>query len=585
MLLCTSPSRAQTIEGALMPGPVIEGHIKVEDKCAECHVRFDRAAQDALCVNCHSHKEIGADLREKRGFHGRIKPQACRSCHTDHKGRDAKIVVIDEKTFDHKISDYELRGAHIKVVCRDCHVAKKKYREAPGNCIDCHRKDDEKKGHKGGLGNKCADCHDENKWKETKFDHDKTKFALRGGHADPKVKCLDCHKDNNYKDAPRTCIGCHKADDNKSHKGLYGEKCETCHGVVDWKKSTFNHDVDTKFVLRDKHRAEKCAGCHKGHLYKDKLSTACIDCHKKDDKHNGTLGKECGACHNERDWKESPRFDHDKTKFQLRGAHADPKLKCAECHKDQKSYRNTPTDCYSCHKKDDKHENTLGEKCGDCHTDRNWKKDLRFDHDKTKFALRGGHSDPKVKCVDCHKDQKSFRKTPIDCYACHKKDDKHEGQLDRRCETCHNDRKWTQTTFDHGQSRFPLTGRHIKAPCKDCHKTLRYKDAKLECYACHKKDDKHKLKFGLRCETCHNTRDWLIWDFNHDKRTEYKLDGAHTKVACETCHAVPAPTGKAAAPLGKNCFSCHRADDVHDGAFGMRCENCHQTSNWKKVRR
>jgi len=568
-----------------MPGPVIQGHVKVENECSECHVRFDRAAQDALCTKCHSHKEIGNDLREKRGFHGRIKPQACRACHTDHKGRAAKIVEIDEKTFNHKLTDYELRGAHAKVVCRDCHIPNKKYREAPGNCIDCHRKDDEKKGHKGGLGTKCADCHDEKNWKETRFDHDKTKFQLRGRHADPKVKCTDCHLDNKYKDTPRTCIACHKKDDDKSHKGLYGEKCETCHGVADWKKTTFNHDTDTKFVLRDKHRTEKCASCHKGHLYKDKLATECIACHKKDDKHNGTLGKECGACHNERDWKESPKFDHDKTKFQLRGAHADPKLKCTECHKDPKSFRNTPTDCYACHKKDDKHESTLGEKCADCHTDRDWKKATRFDHDKTKFALRGGHADPKIRCADCHKDVKSFRKTPIECYACHKKDDKHEGQLDKRCESCHKDRKWTETTFDHSQSRFPLTGRHIKAPCKDCHKSLRYKDAKVECYECHKKDDKHKLKFGLKCESCHTTRDWVIWDFDHDKRSDYKLDGAHKKVACESCHRVPAPAGKAIASLGMTCFTCHRVDDVHDGAFGMRCENCHQTSDWKKVRR
>ena len=575
------PGAAQTFESVLSPGKVIQGHAKYEDDCRKCHVPFDRSGQDGLCMDCH--KEVGADVRQKLGFHGRIKQQTCRSCHTDHRGRDVRIADFDQKKFDHVLSDYELRGAHLKVECAKCHVANKRWREAPSDCVSCHKKDD---SHKGALGTKCEDCHGEVKWKETRFDHGKTRFALAGKHAD--AKCDACHKNSQgeykYKDLTRTCIACHKADDNKSHKGQYGEKCESCHTDRDWKKTIFNHDLDTKFALRGKHRSAKCDSCHKGHLYKEKLATACLDCHKKDDKHNGTLGKECGTCHTERDWKEPAKFDHDKTKFPLRDAHADPKVKCTACHKDQKSFRNTPTDCYACHKKDDKHEGTLGEKCADCHGERDWKVS-RFDHDKkTKFALRGAHGAPKVKCADCHKDPKSYRKTPTECYACHKKDDKHEGQLDRACDKCHTDRDWKVPNYDHSRTRFPLTGRHIKAVCKDCHETPRYKDAKTECYSCHKKDDKHKLRFGLKCESCHNTRDWTIWDFDHDRRSEFKLEGAHRKLGCETCHQRPAPTGKPIAAVARTCVGCHRIDDVHDGSFGAQCERCHTSVNWKQVR-
>ena len=196
--------------------------------------------------------------------------------------------------------------------------------------------------------------------------------------------------------------------------------------------------------------------------------------------------KKCGACHTERDWKEKGKFDHDKTSFPLLGKHIT--TKCDACHK-TKDYKEAPKDCYGCHKKDDKHEGTLGEKCESCHGERDWKTTRgRFDHDKTKFALRGGHAAEKVRCSDCHKDVKSYRKTPMECNACHKKDDKHEGQQGRECEKCHVDKDWkTVPKFDHGLTRFPLLGKHFKVECKDCHKSLRYKDAKIDCLACHEK--------------------------------------------------------------------------------------------------
>lgn len=567
-----APAGAQTLESVLSPGKLIQGHAKYEDDCRSCHVPFDRAGQDRLCMDCH--KEVGQDVRDKRGYHGLMKPQACRSCHTEHRGRDMRIAEFDKATFDHGRTDFALRSAHVKVDCAKCHAPGRPWREAPLDCNGCHRKDDV---HKGSLGVKCADCHNEANWKETtRFDHSKTRFELTGKHAD--VKCADCHKNNRYRETPRTCIGCHKSDDK--HKGQFGEKCESCHGSRDWKTSTFNHDRDTRYVLRGKHRTAKCDSCHKGNLYKEKLGTACFDCHRKDDKHKGTLGNECGKCHTERDWKEPGGFDHDKTKFPLQGAHI--KVECRSCHKST-VFKEAPSTCFGCHKKDDKHENTLGEGCADCHTERDWKA-TRFDHDRTKFRLRGGHAAPKVKCAACHQDQKSYRRTPLDCHACHKKDDKHEGTQGRRCEQCHTDRDWKTTSFDHGRTAFPLTGRHIKVECGKCHETSRYKDAKKECFACHRKDDKHKLTLGERCEACHSARDWKLWEFDHDRQTEYRLEGGHRRVACESCHARPAPAGRKIAPVSKVCFACHRGDDTHDGAFGSVCERCHVVTNWKEIR-
>jgi Cytochrome c7 and related cytochrome c len=198
--------------------------------------------------------------------------------------------------------------------------------------------------------------------------------------------------------------------------------------------------------------------------------------------------------------------------------------------------------------------------------------------------LRNAHGAAKVKCADCHKDAKSYRNVPLTCIGCHRKDDKHEGQLGERCESCHGDRDWKSTGFDHGRTRFALVGRHIAVACNKCHETPRYKDARSECSACHLKDDKHKLRFGTGCEACHNARAWGIWDYDHARRARYPLDGAHRKIDCEACHTRPAPAGKAIAEVGRSCVACHQKSDVHEGSFGPRCEQCHGTDSWRRLR-
>ena len=581
LLLLVAPHlHAQGLESALAPGPVIRGHVKAEEQCASCHVRFDRAAQDGRCAECH--KEVGQDIKSRAGFHGRQKPQACRSCHTDHKGRDVQIAPLDKKSFDHKQTDWVLQGAHAPLDCAKCHTGGKRWAEAPQECNACHRKDDV---HKGSLGAKCADCHTENRWTEAKFDHDTTKFVLKGKHVD--VKCRDCHRAGQpYADAPETCVGCHRADDrDKGHKGRYGDKCESCHDAKSWRGISFNHDTETRYLLRGKHRAVKCDNCHTGTqpnaLYRDKLGNDCLACHKKDDKHKGSLGAECQACHQESNWKETGRFDHDRSRFPLLGKHVD--ADCKACHKTT-NYRDAPSTCIGCHRADDKHERNLGEGCGACHGEKTWKIP-RFDHEVTRFALRGGHAVQAVTCKSCHADLKHYRDTPRDCIGCHKKDDKHEAQLGERCESCHTDLRWRDTPrFDHARARFPLVGSHLPLKCSACHATPRYRDAARDCVGCHRKDDKHKDALGTACESCHNQRAWALVRYDHARQARYPLEGGHARASCAACHRQPAPTGKAIAPVGRECIACHRSDDAHDGGFGPRCDTCHVVTDWKTLR-
>lgn len=569
-------SRAESLETVLMPGKVIEGHADLEGDCKNCHARFKKSAQNALCLDCH--KDVARDVAQKQGHHGRLPEQECRVCHTEHKGRTMNIAPVDEKSFDHKLTDFLLKGGHAgaKVQCRDCHKPKTKFRDAPSDCFACHRKDDT---HKGSLGTQCADCHDETDWKKTRFDHSKTKFPLMGKHRD--VTCKDCHTDPKFKGAPTACVACHKKDDE--HKGRYGTKCESCHSDRDWKTSIFNHDRDTRYPLRGKHLQAKCDSCHTGFLYKEKLKTACVACHKADDDkngHKGRFGDKCQSCHTEKDWGISI-FNHDRdTKYPLRGKHIT--AKCDGCHTGFLYQEKLKSVCVACHKKDDDrngHKGQFGEKCESCHVEKSWKT-TAFNHDRdTKYPLRGKHAE--AKCESCHIGSLFKEKLPTTCIACHEKDDKHRGQEGNKCESCHNERDWKVARINHGLTRFPLLGKHAKVECKECHKTPAFKDAGIACVGCHEKDDKHKYKLGPRCETCHNASSWGSWRFDHDKQTTFRLDGGHKGIACDACHTKPMPRK---VTQSNSCISCHDADDVHNGGFGKLCEQCHVTSSFKKIR-
>jgi hypothetical protein len=562
---------AQSIESVVMPGKLIRGHAEAEADCGKCHVRFNRAAQSPLCLDCH--KDVAADVRAATGYHGRLRDRDCRECHTDHKGRDAVIVVMDAVKFDHRQTDFLLRGAHLKTKCVACHLPGRKYSAALHECNDCHRKDDQ---HKGLLGPKCEKCHTEANWKEARFDHDTTRFPLKFKHVE--AKCRDCHADNRFQNTPRECYGCHRKDDDaKGHHGRFGEKCQSCHNEREWKPSTFNHDRDTRYILRDKHRTARCESCHKKPLYTEKLTTTCVSCHRDDDTHKGNLGSKCESCHNERGWK-TAKFDHDTT-FPLRDKHRT--ARCESCHKDKTFQQKLPLTCIGCHREDDNmkgHKGRYGEKCESCHTEKSWPA-VSFDHARdTKYPLRGKHV--ATKCDSCHTGQIYRDKLDTTCTACHDKDDKHAGQLGRRCETCHAENDWKRATFDHNRSRFPLLGRHARVECKECHATARYHDAKLECVACHVKDDTHKRRLGSQCGSCHNARDWKIWDFNHDK-TRFRLDGAHRKPDCYACHREPV---RDKIRLDLTCMSCHMRDDVHHGNFGAQCDRCHTTAAFRPVK-
>jgi len=560
------------IERLVSPGKLSDAHMEQEKVCSSCHASFNKKAQSQLCRDCH--EEVDADIRLGTGFHGKspdVSGVECKACHTEHEGRNFDIVRLEKTAFDHTLTDFRLDDKHADVDCADCHKADERYAKAPHECVACHREDDP---HFGRLGEDCVSCHSAKGWDDVTFDHGTTSFALLGAHAKVEctachkgqtwkgvgTECVDCHKSDDAHDgsfgadcascheeaswtevrfnhdttgfrlvgkhstikceschdagkpdpAPQTCIGCHRPDD--VHKGRNGTDCKTCHSARGWKQVTFDH-ASTGFALLGRHASAKCESCHTKPVSEWTPSDQCIDCHRRDDEHQGLLGPDCASCHDETGWAQV-RFRHDiDTGFTLFGKHET--AECAACHKAPITEVVPSASCASCHRQDDPHKGQLGDGCGSCHSVDSWTEQVRFDHEFTEFPLLGKHV--LVNCGDCHV-TKAFLDVTSACKDCHGKDDIHKGSLGPDCAACHNPKGWAYWTFDHDtQTSFALTGKHASVACEGCH--VARGDGKFRisgrCVSCHSADDKHRGAFGSTCERCHNTEAFWAVDVRH----------------------------------------------------------------------
>jgi hypothetical protein len=491
-------TRGQGLERLVMPGPLVEGHAELESDCGNCHRAFQKGAQGDLCLACHDHAQIAVDRERRTGFHGRghARETPCSGCHPEHQGRLADIVGLDPQTFPHDATDFALKGRHRTAACAACHPSEKPYRDAPGDCVSCHREDD---AHGGTLGEKCADCHDPDAWKTTRFDHDETRFPLAGKHA--QVACAGCHPTERYEDAPEDCASCHRLND--VHGGDFGQECADCHDPRGWKRISFEHARDTRFPLRGAHARLECASCHRENVFERKPAKDCVGCHRSDDEHKGRFGEKCDSCHTPERWK-AEKFDHDRTEFPLRERHA--QVECTSCHRGIPEQEDLPKKCDGCHAKDDVHAGQQGKNCASCHSESGWKGEVRFEHDLTRFPLLGLHA--VAPCEECHASAR-FQDAETACEKCHRDDDFHEGTLGRACEPCHNPNGWTFWRFDHANTEFPLEGKHADQNCRACHsRPVASVEQSTSCGACHEQDDRHFGSYGRECGRCHSPTAW-----------------------------------------------------------------------------
>lgn len=588
MWVVASLGMVRVARAQISPGPLARPHAGLEGalRCVDCHGGGGKEQMTARCLQCH--KEIAWLVEQNRGYHARQKTQRCASCHPDHAGRDFSLISWpdrDSSRFDHALTGWSLEGRHQQAKCTDCHRAAFRVGNAatlaPGqhaagagwigleqDCASCHRD-----VHRGSLNKDCRTCHDVQRWKPApRFDHARSDYPLTGKHV--AVPCDKCHVQ-----APAPA--------------------DTTQRVVKFKPLAHSD----------------CVACHVD-PHRGRFPGACRDCHVTTGFHVIDRG----------------HFDHDRTRYPLRGRHAS--VACSDCHDAPGVKGKNPpfARCTDCHT--DPHAGTATlagavVDCGSCHTVEGFAVPsfTVAQHRQAKFALEGAHQ--RVSCVRCHLKNPPgvplaqlgraaivMRPAFARCLDCHQ--DQHGGQLATRvdrgeCAACHTVAAWKPSSFtvaDHAKAKFALEGRHADIACAACHSATRtglrplpnagalgdarvmFKLGETDCVACHV--DPHQGRFargGARpvpngCLGCHTARGYRPSTIDvaaHDAYA-FKLEGAHRAVPCVGCHTElqrPPSTSSlvqvrwTGAPLlfttkQQGCRSCH--ESPHGDQFATRAD-------------
>ena len=567
------------------PGPLAAAHGDLEGPalCFRCHARG--GGMTARCLACHT--EIAARRSAGRGLHGRSAGRGeCASCHPDHAGRDFALVRWEgdsAERFDHRLAGWQLSGKHATAACRDCHQPKfqhpasargmrvkdpaRSWLGLDAACLSCHEDP-----HAARFGADCMKCHDTADWHRMRadgFDHEQTRYPLRGAHA--RVACATCHDPQTaWGKTPSfaTCGSCHR-DAHAGQATVTGKiaDCAACHTVEGFRPSSFTVAAHraTRYPLAGRHAEIACERCHARRGPSAALGSSgvvlrpahevCASCHA--DAHGGQLAGRpdhgaCEACHRVQGFVPStlPLSRHASTRLPLDGRHAE--IACGACH----------------------------------------------------GAQRGGLPVP-AGAAQAGSARFVFRLADVECAGCHR--DPHQGRYDPRgihpvaggCSSCHDARAFRPARVDstqHANLGFALEGAHRAVPCVDCHGDLlsRAKVTSLtlaapaagaspthpvpataataECLSCH--TNPHGNQFSSRkdrgaCTGCHGLDVFRPASrFAHDRDTSFPLAGAHARVPCTSCHR-PQP-GNATVRvvyrgLDRRCESCHGNREVsHD---------------------
>lgn len=309
---------------------------------------------------------------------------------------------------------------------------------------------------------------------------------------------------------------------------------------------------------------------------------------------HGPIAIPCQNCHTYTSWRpirSMPEFNHDSTRYPLRGMHRD--VACGKCHTSL-IFKNVSMRCADCHA--DLHRRQFGANCENCHTVKGWKVSIKeIQNHQNRFPLVGAHA--MLECEACHKGAASgqFAGLSTACYTCHQQDFKTPNfdhiatGFPTTCESCHTMDTWFGAKFDHLKyTGYALTGMHATLECTACHIGGKFKGTPAACYACHQTEyrrttEPNHAQAGLPhdCGTCHSTINWLNAKFDHLAYTGYALTGKHATLKCSQCHA----NGYTATP--STCVSCHQVDynrttspNHTTAGLPTDCAMCHTTAGW-----
>jgi len=572
--------------------PLTGAHATLQ--CVQCHVNnnYNLTSANTVCVSCHLNDyntAVSPVNHVQAGF-----PTTCETCHDTLAWTDGK--------FDHSTTGWALTGAHATVTCTQCHV-NSNYKLTNTACVSCHLKDFQATTNPNhvqqGFAQTCESCHNTAAWQPAQFDHSKSGFPLTGAHAT--TPCAQCHVNNNYTITNTACVSCHQNDYNTAvspvnHIQLgFPTTCQNCHDTVSWLNGKFDHST-TGWALTGTHATTPCAQCHVNNNYSlTSANTVCVSCHLNDyntavspvNHIQAAFPTTCNTCHDTVVWTDG-KFDHSATGWALTGTHLT--TPCTQCHVNN-NYKLTNTACVSCHQTD--YNNALSPvnhvaagfptTCDSCHDTVVWT-DGKFNHTTTGFALTGAHAT--LQCTQCHVNN-NYKLSSTACVTCHQTDynnartpvDHVTLGFPTTCDMCHDTVAWTDATFNHNNTPFPLTGAHTTVPCANCHVNNNYTTVPTDCYSCHKADYQGTTNpnhtaagFPTTCQTCHTTTSWAGATFNH---TWFPTSHGNAQGVCSTCHT---NSSNYAVFTCTNCHTQATTTQQHQGVknFVWNSTNCYQ---------
>ena len=496
--------------------PLTGVHLNTD--CSKCH-QNGYVAMPTSCVSCH---ETNFNLTTNPNHSALSIPNDCKNCHSTNPG-------WKPATFSIHNNFYQLIGAHAQIAsnCATCHNGN--YNNTPNSCYGCHQNDyintTNPPHQTSQFPTDCLPCHSQNAWTPATFDHDGPYFPIYSGkHNNKWTKCSDCHTNpTNY--TLFSCIDCHehrKTEMDSKHQGISGyiyasNECFSCH-PQGTKAGSFNHSTSI-FPLTGAHQTVNCSQCHQNGY--SNTTTVCYECHQSQynsstNPNHQTIGipTECSSCHSTNpDWKPA-LFPQHTAYFALTGAHQT--TNCNQCHNG--NYVNISNTCISCHQSAyslalNPNHTTAGisTACESCHNSSAWIPSS-FNHSSTGFNLQGAHST--IQCSSCHQGTTAGLNSL--CVSCHQSDynsaQNHLTQgFPTDCEMCHNAVAWNQSTFNHNNTNFQLTGAHVIVNCSNCHSNG-FTNTPTECSSCHitnfnnATNPNHvSLNLSNQCQSCHTT--------------------------------------------------------------------------------
>jgi hypothetical protein len=504
------------------PGPLAAAHQAFDGslRCFDCHAKGGSMREK--CLACH--KEIAWGIESRRGLHARLEKE-CARCHPDHAGREFDLVHWEEgaaERFDHQRAGYALDGKHAALECRACHkpslqksqAASLMKRVQPAEswlgletaCASCH-----KDPHAGSFGAACAKCHVADSWQrlnQNSFDHDRTRYPLRGRHVS--VTCAACHdpvKAWGKKPAFAACGDCHRdAHAGQATLAAKPADCAACHDLKGWTPSTYTvaQHRASDYPLEGRHARVLCASCHR----KEPAGPAAAALGPARVRLRPAFER-CARCHADAHGGEFARADAPARR------RAEPAARAAAGARPETATAHAGAAPGAAGRARGMEPGA----CESCHGVAGWRPS-RVDvaaHSRYDFALDGAHA--AVPCFACHKALAvaansasaqpaavtASAATPLRfeirearCETCH--EGPHGAQFAKRrdrgaCEACHGAERFVPAArFDHGRTAFPLEGAHARAACERCHPSERdgrggrrvvYRPLSTRCEGCH----------------------------------------------------------------------------------------------------